>query len=147
MKKDTQNLYQQDFYLWLETTVKLLEEESWKKIDGENLVEELKSMGKSEKNALKSNLRILLMHLLKYQCEPERRSNSWLYTIFEHRKRLQDSLQESPSLKRYLAEVFEECYQDARKAASLETGLSRDTFPFNSPFSIDEVLDEEFLPS
>lgn len=147
MKKDTQNLYQQDFYLWLETTVKLLEEESWKKIDGENLVEELKSMGKSEKNALKSNLRILLMHLLKYQYEPERRSKSWLYTIFEHRKRLQDSLQESPSLKRYLAEVFEECYQDARKAASLETGLSRDTFPFNSPFSIDEVLDEEFLPS
>lgn len=86
------------------------------------------------------------MHLLKYQYEPEKRSNSWLYTIFEHRKRLQDSLRDSPSLKRYLAEVFEECYQDARKAASWETGLSRDNFPLNSPLSVDEVLDEEFLP-
>ncbi|PSF35539.1 DUF29 domain-containing protein [Aphanothece hegewaldii CCALA 016] len=146
MKIETKTLYEQDFYRWIETTVNLLQEGRWTEIERENLIEELISMGKSERNALKSNLRVLLMHLLKYQYEPERRSNSWLYTIFEHRKRIQDSLQDSPSLKRYLEEVFEECYKNARKEASLETGLTKDKFPLNSPFSIDEVLDEDFLP-
>ena len=102
-------------------------------------------MGRSEKRALKSNLLVLLMHLLKYKYQPEKCSNSWLSTIFEHRRRLKEDLTESPSLKKYFFEVFNECYQDARKQASLETGLSLDTFPVNSPITPDESLNQDFL--
>lgn len=77
------NLYDQDFYLWIETTVKLLQENKFDQVDLLNLIEELECMGRSQKNALKSNLIIVLMHLLKYKYQPQKRSNSWLLTIFE----------------------------------------------------------------
>jgi hypothetical protein len=59
---------------------------------------------------------------------------------------LKEELTESPSLKNYFLEIFNECYQDARKQASLETGLSLDTFPIDSPFTIDESLNQDYLP-
>jgi hypothetical protein len=140
------NLYNQDFYLWIETTAKQLKNGNFSEIDLANLIEEIESMGRSEKRALKSNLLVLLMHLLKYKYQPEKCSNSWLSTIFEHRRRLKEELTESPSLKSHFLEIFNECYQDARKQASLETGLSLDTFPIDSPFTIDESLNQDYLP-
>lgn len=140
------NLYEEDFYLWIETTAKQLKDGNFSEIDLENLIEEIESMGRSEKRALKSNLLVLLMHLLKYKYQPEKRSNSWLSTIFEHRRRLKEDLTESPSLKKYLSETFNECYQDARKQAALETGLSLDTFPVDSPFTTEESLNQDYLP-
>jgi hypothetical protein len=140
------NLYNEDFYLWIETTAKQLKNGNFSEIDLANLIEEIESMGRSEKRALKSNLLVLLMHLLKYKYQPKKCSNSWLSTIFEHRRRLKEELTESPSLKNYFLEIFNECYQDARKQASLETGLSLDTFPIDSPFTIDESLNQDYLP-
>lgn len=140
------NLYHEDFYLWIETTAKQLKNGNFVEIDLANLIEEIESMGRSEKRALKSNLLVLLMHLLKYKYQPEKRSNSWLSTLFEHRRRLKEELTESPSLKKYLSEVFSECYQDARKLASLETGLSLDTFPVSCPLTTDEILNQDYLP-
>jgi Domain of unknown function DUF29 len=140
------NLYNEDFYLWIETTAKQLKNGNFSEIDLANLIEEIESMGRSEKRALKSNLLVLLMHLLKYKYQPEKCSNSWLSTIFEHRRRLKEELTESPSLKNYFLEIFNECYQDARKQASLETGLSLDTFPMDSPFTIDQSLNQDYLP-
>ncbi len=139
-------LYEQDFYLWIETTAKQLKEGRFSEVDLANLVEEIESMGRSEKHALQSNLVVLLMHLLKYKYQQEKRSNSWKGTIREHRRRLRITFKDSPSLKPYFQEVFTECYQDARKQASDETGLSLDTFPIDSPFTADECLNQEFLP-
>ncbi|MBD2294827.1 DUF29 domain-containing protein [Anabaena sphaerica FACHB-251] len=143
------NLYNEDFYLWIETTAKLLKNGNFAEIDLTNLIEEIESMGRSEKRALKSNLLVLLMHLLKYKYQlyqPDKCSNSWLSTIFEHRRRLKEELTESPSLKKYFCDVFKESYQDARKQASLETGLSLDTFPVDSPFTTEESLNQDYLP-
>ncbi|MCV3216605.1 DUF29 domain-containing protein [Plectonema radiosum NIES-515] len=140
------HLYDQDFYLWIETTAKQLKEGRFSEVDLENLIEEIECMGRSEKRALESNLVILLMHLLKYKYQPEKRTNSWLSTIFEHRRRLNKNLQDSPSLKKYFVEIFMECYQDARQLAALETGLTLDTFPVESFFTGDECLNQEFLP-
>ncbi|WP_413172861.1 DUF29 domain-containing protein [Anabaena azotica] len=140
------NLYHEDFYLWIETTAKQLRNGNFVEIDLANLIEEIESMGRSEKRALKSNLLVLLMHLLKYKYQPEKRSNSWLSTMFEHRRRLKEELTESPSLKKYFSEVFSECYQDARKLASLETDLSLDTFPVSCPLTTDEILNQDYLP-
>ena len=140
------HLYDQDFYLWIETTAKQLKEGRFAEVDLANLIEEIESMGRSEKRALESNLVVLLMHLLKYKYQSEKRTNSWLSTIFEHRRRLNKDLQDSPSLKKYFAEKFMECYQDARQLAALETGLTLETFPVESFLSVDECLNQEFLP-
>ena len=138
------NLYDQDFYLWIETTAQQLKAGNFAEVDLVNLIEEIECMGRSEKRALKSNLVVILMHLLKYK--PEKRTNSWLSSIFEHQRRLKEGLAESPSLKNYFLSAFRECYQDARKQAAIETGLSLDTFPVESPFTADECLNEDFLP-
>ncbi|VXD19232.1 DUF29 domain-containing protein [Planktothrix paucivesiculata] len=140
------SLYDQDFYLWLQTNINVLKQGKFAEVDLENLLEELESMGRSEKNALKSNLRILVMHLLKYKYQPEKRTNSWRYTITEHRQRLQDTFKTSPSLYRFFEEIFNESYQNARKLASDETGLSINLFPPESPFTVEEVLNPDFLP-
>ncbi len=103
-------------------------------------------MGKNDKNALKSNLRTILMHLLKYKYQPDKRTNSWKYTIIEHRIRLEDTFKTSPSLYRFLEDIFNESYQYARKLAAGETGLSIQIFPPESPFTIEEVLNPDFLP-
>ncbi|MFB2834471.1 DUF29 domain-containing protein [Floridanema evergladense] len=141
------SLYEQDFHLWLETNINLLKEGNFAEIDLENLLEELESMGRSDKNALKSNLKILLMHLLKYKYQPEKRTNSWRYTIIEHRQRLRDTFKTSPSLSRFFEEIFHESYQDARELAAAQTGLSIKIFPPESPFTVEEVLNADFLPA
>lgn len=141
------SLYDRDFYLWLQTTINILKEGKFAEVDLENLLEELESMGRSDKNALKSNLKVLLMHLLKYKYQPEKRTNSWRYIILEHRQRLRDTFKTSPSLYRFFEDIFNESYQDARELGADETGLSINLFPTESPFTVEEVLNPDFLPS
>jgi hypothetical protein len=140
-------LYEKDYYLWLENTVKLLREENLGKLDIPHLIEEIEDMGRNQKRSLYSNLKILLMHLLKYRDQPQKRSNSWRYTIEEHRQRIAETFEDSPSLKVYLPEIFEKCYQDAKKLAATETGLALAAFPAESPFTIAETLDPNYLPN
>jgi len=144
---NTTNLYEQDYYLWLKNTAQLLRDDKLSKLDRLNLIEELEDMGRSEKRAVKSNLTILLMHLLKYKYQSEKRSKSWLRTIVEHRRRLLILLEDSPSLKNYLQEVFDNSYQAARQDAATETQLPFNSFPVDCPFSSEEILNCNYLPS
>ena len=140
------NLYDKDYYLWLEETIQLLQEGRLTDLDIFNLIEEIKDMGRSEKNALESNLIVLLMHLFKWKYQPEEQSGSWRGSIREHRRRILKAFKNSHSLKRYFEVVFDESYQEARKQAADETGRSLNTFPKNCPFKIEEILDPEYLP-
>ncbi len=143
LKTNSLSIYEKDYYLWLITTANQLREGRLNDLDVNNLIEEIESMGRSEKQALQSNLQIVLMHLLKYKYQPEKRSNSWCYTILEHRDRIETSLEDSPSLKPYLLEVFDKCYTKARKKAATETGMPINQFPTKSPFTPEETLDTE----
>ncbi len=138
--------YDQDFYMWLQDTANLLKVGALEKLDIPNLIEEIESMGRSEKNALKSNLIVVLLHLLKYAYQPERRSDSWTNSITEQRIRIEVELESSPSLKPYLEEVYSSCYSKARRLVNSETGLPISTFPIESAWSISDVLDPSFLP-
>jgi predicted DNA-binding ribbon-helix-helix protein len=140
------NLYETDFSSWLEETANLLKQGKLEKLDIENLIEEIEGMSRSEKDALESNLRVLLMHLLKWKYQSAKRSNSWLYTIREHRKRIQKTFNKSPSLKPYFDKVFAESYQDARELAADETGLDINLFPGDCPFSQADVINSDYLP-
>jgi hypothetical protein len=140
-----ETLYNQDYYQWLIQTAKLLKKKKFTQLDLENLIEEIESLGKSEKRAISSNLIIVILHLLKWRYQPEQRSNSWKSSIREHRRRMQELLTDSPSLKNYLPEILADCYLAAKKQASDETGLSVVAFPEECPFSLAESLDEDFL--
>ena len=140
------DLYEQDFCLWIEQAVKLLSENRLSELDRENLIEEITDMGSSQKHGLESNLEVVLMHLLKYKYQPEKRSNSWRSTLFEHRRRLQKAFKTSPSLKRHFAEEFDDCYTAARELAAIETGLDIKLFPLESPFTSNQALDKSYLP-
>ena len=144
---NTDNLYECDYYLWLQHTARLISEGNFDEIDTANLIEEIEDMGRSEKKAVKSNLIVVLLHLLKYKYQPEKRTNSWKASIREHRRRLRDDFRVSPSLKRHFEEVFDECYQDGRELAADETGLPLDTFPTESPFTPEQALNPDYLPA
>ncbi|MCC5642366.1 DUF29 domain-containing protein [Nostoc sp. CHAB 5824] len=140
------DLYEQDFYLWIQTTAELLKQGRLTELDLKNLIDEIETMGRSEKKALRSNLEVVLMHLLKYKYQADKRSGSWRATIREHRKRIRQALEESLSLKPYFDEVFGLCYDDARLLAADETELHLATFPEESPFMPEQALDPNFLP-
>jgi hypothetical protein len=142
--EERQSLYERDFYLWVEEQVRLLRQGRLDDLDIANLLEEIESMGRSEKKAIKSNLVIVLLHLLKYEFQPKRRSRSWLDSILEHRLRLRDDLQESPSLRGHLEAVFSDAYADARARAMAQTGLSERAFSQTSPYALE--LDPNYLP-
>lgn len=145
--EDLSLLYHQDYYLWLEKTTNLLRQGDLSCIDSINLAEEVEDMGRSEKRAIYSNLKILFVHLLKYKYQPQKISNSWKVTIREHRQRLRKAFQESPSLEKYFQDIFTESYRDAREIAADETGLNLTTFPIDSPFIPEETLSFEYLPN
>ncbi len=140
-----ESLYEQDFYLWLNTTAQLLRNRQLDDVDLDNLIEEIEDMGKDKRRELQSRLRVLLMHLLKYQYQPERRSSSWISTILEQFDQIESLLKNSPSLKPYYLEIFAETYLKAVRFASAETKLPIKTFPNDSPFSPEDVINSDFI--
>ena len=145
-KLSLKTIYEEDYSQWLEMTAEQLRTGKLENLDIENLLEEIEAMARKEKVALESNLEVLLMHLLKYQYQVDKRTSSWRYTIDEHRSRIVKALKVSPSLKPYLKQVFDDCYQEGRRKAAIETGLHISAFPIQLPFSQEETLNPDFLP-
>jgi hypothetical protein len=146
---NTQTLYAQDYYLWLKTTINQLRAGQFLSVDLENLIEELESMGRSEKREIESLLIKLLEHLLKLQCweqERERNQGHWKGEIRSFRRQIAKALRDSPSLKPYILEIFDECYEEARKEASDRTQLPLNTFPVTLIGSLGQILDENWFP-
>jgi hypothetical protein len=139
-------LYERDFCLWVEEQARLLKEGRLEQLDVVNLIDEIEVLSINRQHAVTSNLVVILNHLLKHQFQPRRRSRSWLASIAEHRRRLRKDLQHAPSLRGYAREQFEECYQDGRRQALIETGLAPDALPSAPPYSLEQTLDPEFLP-
>ncbi len=142
----TPTLYEQDFWLWTQTMAEALRSGNWSQLDIENLVEEVASLGRSDRRELQSRLTVLLMHLLKWQFQVDMRSGSWRGTLAEQRIRIGKLLKESPSLRSFFESSLDECYDDAKLKASEETGLSRTTFPLTCSHPIEDILNPEFLP-
>lgn len=140
------SLYEADYLGWLEETADALKRKDYGAIDWENMIEEIEAMGRRERQSLKSNLVILLLHLLKWQFQPDKQSNSWNGSIVEHRQRLQDSLEASPSLKPYLETLLFKSYRDAVERAAAETGLPEAAFPKDCPYAISQIMAKGFLP-
>lgn len=148
----TASLYDRDFYRWC-----LAEAEALRKLasmranlavplDLENLAEEIESLGKSQARELFSRYVVILVHLLTWRHQPERRSRSWRGTLATQCFELESLYRFSPGLKAQREAMLEEAYAVARKRAARETRLPLSTFPETCPFSLDEIEDPEFLP-
>ena len=140
-------LYEQDFYLWTQTTAELLKQQKFDAVDWGNLIEEIETLGRSEKRAVRSHLVILLQHLLKWQFQSERRSRSWQNSIDNDREELSELLADNASLSgSFLLESLPESYTKSRKKASYETTIYLENFPEECPYSLEEILHPEYLP-
>ena len=145
----TQTLYDQYYYLWLRTTINQLRSGQFSSVDLDNFLEELESMGRSQKRMVKSLLIRFFEHLLKltyWYVERKRNEGHWKGEIRTFRREIKDELKDSPSLKPYILEIFDECYQDARKEASDRSQLPIDTFSVSLIGSLEQVLDENCFP-
>ncbi|MFB2978804.1 DUF29 domain-containing protein [Microseira sp. BLCC-F43] len=140
------NLYETDFYAWTQEQVSLLKDRQWERLDTVNLIEEIEALGRKERQELRNRLGLLLGHLLKWHFQPEKRSNSWLGTIREQRVQIRLLLQDNPSLKSYLNEVFLAAYELGIALAIRETRLGEQIFPEVCPYTLEQTMNPEFLP-
>lgn len=136
--------YDKDFYAWIQVQTKLLRENNWEKIDIQNLIEEIESLGKKDKRALRSHLVILLMHLLKMKHQPNEISNSWKQSVSNARREIKLIIEDSPSLKNELPKILDSSYSDARLEAAEETEIKLKDFPKKCPWELKEILDPTF---
>ena len=140
------SLYEQDFAAWAEDQGRILRDRSVERLDWDNLAEEIESLCRWDKGEIRERLIVLLTHLLKWGFQPDKRDHGWQTTIGEQRIHIEGILEDSPSLKRFPSEIFARCHQAARREASKETKLPLRIFPEDSPYSLEQVLDYDFMP-
>lgn len=134
------SLYGTDFYDWTQDTADRLRRRDFAQIDVSALVEEVEDLGKRQKSALQSRLAILIAHLLKWDCQPLKRSRSWQATMELQRSRIGKLLKESPSLRPFLSEILADAYDDAILLAIRDTNLERSAFPPACPYTLEQIL-------
>lgn len=136
--------YWEDFYTWSLEQARLVREGRWDSVDRENLAEEIESLGREQFAKLESALRILLMHMLKWDHQPERRTRSWVLSIKAQRIIVQRVLDMNPGLKSRVSEATKFGYESARIEAALESGLDERSFPEQCPYSWQDIVAREF---
>ena len=139
-------IYETDFYTWTQQQAALLKAGQFNDIDLDNLVEEIESMGRSEKRELESRLTVLLLHLLKWRYQPARRGRSWELSIDEQRLQFIRVLKDNPGLKNHLQDILIDAYQLAVIKAAKETRLDKKTFPLDCPWNLSEITKADFYP-
>jgi Domain of unknown function DUF29 len=138
------NLYDMDFYAWTLEQSQLLRQGKWQALDIENLVEEIESLGKQQRQELRNRLGVLIGHLLKWDCQSDHRSKSWKATIREQRKEVLRLLKENPSLQPYLQEAIADAYDAGMAIAVRETPLDYKDLPSECPYATEQILDLSF---
>jgi hypothetical protein len=136
--------YERDFYSWLMEQARFVREGRFDALDRDNLAEEIESLGREQFHKLVSALRVLMLHMLKWDHQPRRRSRSWVLSIETQRDDLADVLDENPGLKPRISEAIGRAYRKARTDAARETGLDKDMFPVACPYSFEDITSRSF---
>lgn len=138
--------YEEDFHGWAIGTAELLRQRRLSDLDFDNLIEEIESMGRSERHQLINRLAILIAHLLKWQFQPDFRGRSWHGTIKEQRLRLQEIIEDNPSLKSMKEEALKKSYNLSCSMIEKETPIDLSILPGVCPYTFENCLDDEFYP-
>ena len=142
-----QELYELDFFEWTRAQAELLRRGCFESADIPHIAEELADMGERDRREVKSYLTRIIMHLLKWQFQPDRRSGSWATSVDDSRDELGYIFEQSPSLRLFSMHAVTGLYPAARRKASRETGLPQSAFPTECPYSFDQLMDYDFPPS
>lgn len=135
-----------DFYAWCFEQAELLRQKRFAEADLPNVIEELEGMGNEQRHALRSSYRLVIAHLLKWQFQPERRARSWARTVLRERLNIQDRENDNKTLRNEARQIVEEAYRTAVLLAAKETGLPRNTFPFDCPYTLEQLRDLDWMP-
>ncbi|MDJ0679347.1 MAG: DUF29 domain-containing protein [Xenococcaceae cyanobacterium MO_167.B52] len=141
--KNKYSLYEQDYNLWQEKEIAALKNRDINQLDWENLIIEISEVGKSQKRALKNYTQRLIEHLLKikyWYSEQERNRDHWIIQVSNFRDNIIDILEDSPSLKNYLQENYDDWYDKSVKRVSRVF-----TVPKNDKIVLSELLSEEYF--
>ena len=121
--------HEADRYGWAMRQAALLREGRLSEVEADHLAEQIEELGMSEQDKQESVLRVLILHMLKWDLQPERRSRSWSLTIQEQRRRIERQVAKNSSLESRRDEAIEAAYGNAPLGAARETDLSLATFP------------------
>ncbi len=143
---DQADIYDRDFHAWAMEQAALLRAGRFSEADTRHIAEEIETLGRGEKRELVNRLAVLLLHLLKWSHQPERRGKSWRLTVEEQRRQLARHLRDNPSLMAWRDEAMADAYGDAVLRAERETDLPRDLFPWACPYSFEQAIDDTFWP-
>lgn len=139
--------YEDDVHAWLFQQAELLRQRRFSEVDLPNVIEELESMGREQRHAFGSSYRLLIFHLLKWQFQTSRRSRSWDLTIVRERGNIERREADNPSLREQARQIVESVYAQAVREAMKETGLPRDTFPAECPYTLEQLRDPDWMPA
>src|SRR5262245_43815295 len=128
--------YDTDFYAWAAQQATALRAKDWPALDVEHLAEEVDDLRQTERRAVRSQLRLLCSHSLKWHYQPEERSESWLGTIREARRQIHEALEEMPTLARDLPGLFLAAYRQGRREAAAATDVALSTVPPQYPWTL-----------
>ena len=136
--------YERDFYSWLMEQARHIREGRFEALDRDNLAEEIEAAGAEQFNKLVSALRVLMLHMLKWDHQTALRSRSWVLSIEEQRLEIADVLTDNPGLRPRIGEAIARAYRRARIEAAKETGLDETVFPPACPYSFDDIMSRVF---
>jgi hypothetical protein len=136
--------YERDFYTWSLEQARLMREGHWDAVDRDNVAEEIESLGREQFNKLASALRVLMLHMLKWDHQPELRSRSWALSIETQRLELADIVADNPGLRPRIPDAIARGYRRARLEAARETGLDQNEFPTTCPYGWDDIVSRTF---
>jgi hypothetical protein len=143
---DKRSLYEMDYVAWLEEQVAHLRAGRLHALDVRHVAEELEGLMKKERRQLENRLGVLILHLLKWDHQPDQRANRWRASVAEQRARIRRLLRDSPSLKPSLEEAVREVYPEAVEQAAIEIQLDKTAFPQMLPYTVEQIFERE-LPA
>lgn len=138
--------YEEDFYGWTIANVSLLKQGRFNEVDMNHIIEEMESLGRSNRRELISRLGVLIAHLMKWQYQSNLKNKSWKGTIVRQRIDIKDVLEENPSLKPQLDEILPKAYKYALAILEEETPLELKSIPQKCSYTIEQCLDDGFYP-
>ena len=136
--------YDRDFYTWSQEQGRLVREGRWSEVDRENVAEEIESLGREQFNKLESAIKVVLIHMLKWDHQPKKRSRSWALSIKAQRIAIRKVIAANPGLKPRIGQAVAGAYEEAYVDAANETGLRESTFPETCPYSFEDITSRVF---
>ena len=144
LKPPTADLYATDFHGWARSQARALADRDLAALDLENLIDEVETLGRSQRHAIRSHLEVLIAHLLKFRLQPERATPSWRRTLRNQRREIARLIERNPSLGSFPAEVLADTYRDAVRLDADETRIGVGAFPKACPFTLEQIRDPDF---